>query len=294
MIRVIGDIMLDRWIACDVSRMSPEASVPIALEVNRESSLGGAANVSVSLRNLGQSSVLYGSVGGDNFGEIVKELLSNGDIDSRINNALDKTTVKTRVVDLRGNHITRIDSECKCESDLSVESLLLDIDESDLVVISDYNKGVIRSDSLEKILKRTNFVFIDPKKEPECYANAYLIKPNMKEYNSWNGAFDSNLAINFMKQYNWRWMVVTDGENGIHLLGNNGEYYNYKERAREVADVAGAGDVVISVLAHCYSSGMSMPESCKAACVVASRSVEQRGVSHIEGVDLKKVIKYEK
>ena len=271
--------MLDKWVVGSVNRISPEAPVPVLLESDVKSSLGGAANVAVNLSNLKQDTVLYGGVGEDAEGTSVKSLLLNYDIDSTIHVDLKKTTVKTRIVDKKGKHIVRVDSECKCESDLSSTSLLKDTCHSDIVIVSDYNKGVIKGDSLEKILNKTNFIYVDPKKEPEHYFNAYLVKPNMKEYIEWNGVFNKSSALGFMKKYKWNWMAVTDGENGIHLLSNNDEYYHYKERAKDVVDVVGAGDVVISVLAYGHSVGMSVQDSCRIACYAASRSVGESGIS---------------
>jgi D-beta-D-heptose 7-phosphate kinase/D-beta-D-heptose 1-phosphate adenosyltransferase len=279
MIRVIGDVMLDRWISGSVDRISPEAPVPVLLEHSVESSLGGAANVAVNLSNLKQDIVLYGDIGGDDEGIIVKNLLLNYDIGSMMHVGLEKTTVKTRIIDKKGKCLLRVDSECKCKSDASSVRLLEDVNDLDIVVISDYDKGVIKDDSLEKISNKTNFIYVDPKKEPEHYFNAYLVKPNMKEYVGWNGVFDKDSALSFMKKYEWNWMAITDGGNGIHLLSNNNEYYHYQEKAKEVVDVVGAGDVVISVLAYGHSVGMSVQDSCQMACYAASISVGESGIS---------------
>ena len=159
---------------------------------------------------------LYGNVGTDDSGHELVAIL----IESNINCTLSKverTTTKTRLVTNSGQHILRWDKDFMCYDDDPVMNVVNDIKEDDLIVVSDYAKGAIKQDTVN-LLSKNNLVFVDPKKKAETYDGAFLVKPNMKEYVSWNGNFDVDSAIAFMNKHSWSWLVITDGENGIHVL----------------------------------------------------------------------------
>jgi len=283
-IKVIGDIILDRWIIGTVDRISQEAPVPIALEKGEKYSLGGAANVAVSLSNLVSDVSIYGTISNDDYGDKVREMLENHNIiSSNVTYDSPTTTTKTRFVDDSGRHMLRWDKEKQYHSKKCIENLINDIDENSVVVISDYNKGTIKRHTTEEILQITNKVYVDPKQKPETYYGAFLVKPNMKEFIEWNGMFSKEIALNCIKEFNWKWLVVTDGENGIHVFeGQTEKYCHYSEPTKEVSDVTGAGDTVLSVIVYGRSQGMSIFDSCKLACCIAARNVEKRGVHPVE------------
>ena len=255
MIKVIGDIMLDRWILGTADRMSPEAPVPVLKESYQTFSVGGAGNLALNLGNLKVDLSLHGSVGTDKEGYKVIELLK--DYTSITSNVLfdhSVTTTKTRLVGQGGQHICRWDREEKYTG----EYRSLTLDTEDIVVVSDYNKGVVTQDLMFSL--QNNKVFVDPKQSPQLYKNCFLVKPNMKEYTEWFGQFSYDIARQKLKEYGWTWLVVTDGAEGVHIV-NEKENWHVKEDVREVADVTGAGDTFLAVLVYGYATkNMSIPE----------------------------------
>lgn len=281
MIKVIGDIMLDRWILGTADRMSPEAPVPVLLENDQRYSIGGAGNLALNLGNLNVELSLHGSVGADKEGYKIIELLK--DYTSITSNVLfdnSITTTKTRLVGQRGQHICRWDREQSYVGEY--RNLSLDVD--DIVVVSDYNKGVITQDLMFSL--QNNTVFVDPKQMPQLYRDCFLVKPNMKEYTEWFGTFDYTIAREKLKEYGWTWLVVTDGAEGVHVI-NDKEQWHIKEDVREVADVTGAGDTFLAVLVYGYAvKNMTIPDACELACYASARNVEKRGVQPVTFDDL--------
>lgn len=282
MIKVIGDIMLDRWILGTADRMSPEAPVPVLKESYQTFSVGGAGNLAFNLANLSVHVGLHGAVGSDKEGYKIIELLkdcktltSNVSFDNSI------TTTKTRLVGQGGQHILRWDREELYTGNIE-QSLVVDND--DVVVISDYNKGVITQELMSSL--QQNKIFVDPKQSPDLYKDCFLVKPNMKEYTEWFGHFNYDTARKKLKEYGWTWLVVTDGAEGVHVI-NQKENWHIKEDVREVADVTGAGDTFLAVLVYGYATkNMSIPESCQLACYASARNVEKRGVHPVTFDDL--------
>jgi len=282
MIKVIGDIMLDRWILGTADRMSPEAPVPVLKESYQTFSIGGAGNLAFNLANLSVHVGLHGAVGSDKEGYKIIELLkdcktltSNVSFDNSI------TTTKTRLVGQGGQHILRWDREELYTGNIE-QSLV--VDDDDVVVISDYNKGVITQELMSSL--QQNKIFVDPKQSPDLYKDCFLVKPNMKEYTEWFGHFNYDVARKKLKEYGWTWLVVTDGAEGVHVI-NQKENWHIKEDVREVADVTGAGDTFLAVLVYGYATkNMSIPESCQLACYASARNVEKRGVHPVTFDDL--------
>ena len=282
MIKVIGDIMLDRWILGNADRMSPEAPVPVLKESYQTFSVGGAGNLALNLANLSVHVSLHGTVGVDKEGYKLIELLKDcNTLTSSVAFDSSLTTTKTRLVGQGGQHILRWDREELYSGNLS-ESLL--INKEDVVVISDYNKGVITQDLMFSLQK--DKVFVDPKQSPELYKDCFLVKPNMKEYTDWFGKFNYDIARQKLKEYGWTWLVVTDGSEGVHII-NEDENWHVKEDVREVADVTGAGDTFLAVLVYGYTTkNMSIPDACQLACYASARNVEKRGVHPVTFDDL--------
>lgn len=282
MIKVVGDIMLDRWISGSVDRISPEAPVPVLLEEDSIFSLGGAANVAINIGEMCDDTTLYGLLGDDSEGDKAQNLLAEAGVRGEILRGHIQTTTKTRLVGVTGQQIMRWDRESL--SDTAFPQSILNIQESDLVVISDYAKGSIGENTVREILGKTSKVMVDSKNPPSFYENAFLVKPNMKEFRDWGSDFET--AHQLMREKGWKWLVITDGPNGTHLLKDDGEYHHFKEEAKEVADVTGAGDIVISLLAYGYNSGMNIPDACRMANHFATKSVEHRMVSKVSKEDV--------
>ena len=290
MIKIIGDIMLDRWIYGNADRISPEAPVPVLKPSGVESSPGGAANLALNLHNLEPNISLYGAVGFDSDGAELMKHLSQTNIQCFIQKDSPMTTTKTRLVGQGGQHICRWDIESKYEG--NVENFYFNnITDEDVIVISDYNKGIVNRDVVNRALIKSKKVYIDPKQSPETYEGAYLVKPNMKEFQGWFGNFSVSLATKMAVRYNWTWLVVTDGANGVHVINSNGDYHHYKEQAKEVADVTGAGDTFLAILVYAHEiKQLDVPNACELAVYGSTRIVEKRGVALITHKDLSRGI----
>lgn len=289
MIKLFGDIMLDKWIYGVNHRISPEAASLILLEKKKTFSLGGAANLALSLSYLNLRIKLFSVSGKDNESKILINLLKKNSVNFFIKKIKNCTTTKTRMIGNFGQQIMRLDKE-EFSEDKSINQMIKKINFKDIVVISDYGKGFIKDDSIKRILKKTKLVFVDPKQKPEIYRGAYLVKPNMKEYECWNGKFSIKSAINFLKKYDWKWLLITDGSNGIHVLNWKGQYKHFKEEPKEIADTTGAGDVVLAALIYGFVNKLNIFESAKLACKAASKNVQKRGVSPILLEDVKSKI----
>ena len=278
MIRVYGDIMLDRWIIGTASRISPEAPVPVLKENEQKFCPGGAGNLALNLASLNGHISVYGSIAPDREGYRIvdcfkeyKKINFCATLDSKI------TTTKNRLVGQGGQHIVRWDREEQYTGVEAFNRLIHDVTNKDIVCVSDYAKGTVTKFTVPDIARRCR-VLVDPKQPPEYYENAYLVKPNMKEYTEWFGTFKKETALLKMKKYNWTWLVVTDGANGMTVMNTDGRLKHFQEPAKEVADVTGAGDTVLAVLAYFIEQGYDVFDAADKACYAAARSVEHRGV----------------
>lgn len=291
MIKVYGDIMLDRWIIGNASRISPEAPVPVLKEDSQEIAPGGAGNLALNIASLNGNIGVFGSIASDKEGYSIIDCFKNYEkIDFQASLDSTMTTTKNRLVGQGGQHIMRWDREEKYKGVEALHRLLNNLSSDDLVCVSDYAKGTVRNNTIEKILKRNCKVLVDPKQGPEVYRNAFLVKPNMKEYTEWFGEFRKEIALVKLKEYGWKYLVVTDGANGLHVISDDMKYEHYQEPAHEVADVTGAGDTVLAVLAYYIEQGLDVFEAAKHACYAAARAVEHRGVHVVTHEDLKQDI----
>ena len=293
-ILVIGDLMLDHYIFGSATRLSPEAPVPI-LNAHRESKIiGGAANVASNLIDLGAKVHLAGIVGNDLFAADVIEILTTKGIDNRLILKDDSrvTTVKTRVI--AGNHqIVRIDKEdihnISAELEASFFAFITPyIEEADIVVLSDYNKGLLTPTLSLRIIgycqslgKKT---LVDPKgMDYSKYEGAFLIKPNKKELAEAAKAEKINSDEDLIKAAHVildatkaTYLIVTLSEAGIAIITKE-DYKIIPVAATEVYDVTGAGDTVIATLAYCLSLGFSVEEAATIANYAASIVIKHIG-----------------
>ena len=297
---VIGDIMLDRWIQGSAKRVSPEAPIPILKEEAQHETLGGAANVALNCSHLRMPTTLYGAVGYDVSGDRIKELLKNTYINLHYMPwmACGKSTTKTRFVETSNKfpfikHVMRWDDEAHFNNKFFTDGLLNSLVTNDPIIISDYNKGVVTKELMDRLHNWTHYTFVDPKQHPETYRGAFLVKPNMKEYVAWNGRFDPKNADEFRKKYHWNNLVVTDSDNGIHLIDENGLYYHATTECEGVVDVAGAGDTVIAVLAWAVTQGWDMIEAVQMANQGATAVVQRAGVVPVDMRDTMNMVTYD-
>ena len=273
----------------EANRMSPEAPVPVLLETNQEYSIGGAGNLALNIKSLGSQVELTSALGNDKEGFKLLELVEASKLEVTIAQDHKITTTKTRLVGQRGQHIVRWDREVPYVGDVS-ERFNNNIKKHDIVCISDYAKGTVKRDTVGKLLDKDIKILVDPKQDSVFYHGAFLVKPNMQEYETWFGKYDKDNALLQMKKLDWTWLVVTDGANGMHVLNSQGEYKHFVEPVKEVADVTGAGDTVMAVIAYGIDSDMNIFDACKLACYAAARIVEKRGVAIIQQDDLERNI----
>ena len=262
---VVGDVMLDKYYFGEVTRISPEAPVPIAKVFKVDETLGGAANVVHNLALLGCQTSIIGQIGRDNHGEIFLSKLKSLGVDySGVIETSKPTTTKIRVISGHQQMI-RLDFEDSSELDgISSDKLLKNFTEqlknADAVIISDYGKGVCTKKVCREIIgacrAQKKPVIVDPKGDNwQKYFDASFITPNLKELNAILPKKISNddvqieeSAKKVVDEFNLRGLIVTRSAEGLSLI--DGEKISHiKARAQEVFDVSGAGDTVIAVFA---------------------------------------------
>lgn len=296
-IAVIGDVMLDRFFWGSVSRISPEAPVPV-IDLEKESfHLGGAANVASNLSTLGIKPILYGIVGKDNSGKSFIEESSNIGIETSGIIELDNrpTTVKTRIIG-NNQHIARLDREVKTKIDNKTEQTLIDMIKSNKdiegIVFEDYNKGVITNILIREVIsyakKNDIMIFVDPKLDLFFdYKNVTVFKPNRKEaQQALNKKFrnidDIEAAGNLiLKQIQAKNLLLTLGADGMMLFEEDGTITRVPTIAKLVADVSGAGDTAIATLAAAMIGGADIKEASTLANFASGKVCEMPGVVSI-------------
>lgn len=305
-ILVIGDIMLDQYVAGKVTRISPEAPVPV-VKVDREwSTLGGAGNVAANVASFGAQVVLLGLVGGDVSGGIVAESCKKAGIQFAAVQSNQPTIVKTRVVS--GQQIVRFDRE----EDLIwtaqqlaefQANLLAQLPKSDIVLLSDYAKGTLSDEVLELIFKAANQhqkrVLVDPKRSDwTSYEGAFLITPNMAELDmtiAGKGVKNDDsmvvaLCNKLRGQFKVQNIVATRSSYGMTVVSENG-VLNIPTRALEVYDVSGAGDTVLSAFGVSLAEGKSLAESAFVANAAAGIVVSKLGTAIVHRAELDAFLK---
>lgn len=285
MIKIIGDTMLDVWVQGECTKVSPEASALVLHEHSRDYNVGGAGNLALNLSNLGVDTHLYSSVGQDAPGLKIKEILIQKNVKTYIDQDADVTTTKTRMIGSDGTHLLRLDKEQQYTAQTSANNLMNSLQSKDVVVISDYNKGVIKQNLVSKLKSKIERIYVDPKQSAHFYKGVYLCKPNMSEYTQWFGKFTPNNANHYRAENEWQWLVVTDGANGIHVIGEN-VYKHIKGETVELADVSGAGDTVLAIIIYYHEQGISVEEACAKALKGANKVVQHRGVTVVEKRDI--------
>ncbi|MCU0373428.1 MAG: bifunctional ADP-heptose synthase [Ignavibacteria bacterium] len=305
---IIGDIMLDRYMMGNVSRISPEAPVQVFDLKSSNNKLGGAANVSLNIRTLGGNPYLIGVIGNDDTGKLLTREMKNLKIDTSglIVDKKRPTTYKTRVIS-DSHHLIRIDSESKQDIDTETENRIFKKLESiagntGYIILQDYNKGVLTKSLIKRVIEFANRkkirILVDPKFENFFeFRNTFIFKPNRKEIEDAfgrkaKGPEDFNKTVKeLMKRLKCENVVLTLGEEGMRIYENSGgrlKIESIKTHARKVADVSGAGDTVISTIAFCLSGGASIYDAVFISNVAAGRVVEEVGIVPIHRNELLK------
>ena len=306
---VVGDIMADHFIWGKVSRISPEAPVPV-VEVRKDSfMLGGCANVLNNIFVMGGRVHLAGVIGTDETGKrLLAEFRSRGvDTGGIVVEAGRPTTLKTRIV-AHGQQVVRFDREDrKPVQAKSVRKILSYIeslrDDLGALVVSDYNKGVVTRPLLEGIRKviagRPIFTCVDPKQRDfSLYQGFDIVTPNHYEAGRaageemQNGQDYVRVGMKLLQQYDFKALLMTRGEEGMSLFERDGRMRHtaFPAEAREVFDVTGAGDTVIGVLALSMAAGASFREAAYLANHAAGIAVGKAGTATVTREELKRAL----
>lgn len=287
---VIGDVMIDRYIHGHVTRISPEAPVPVVEQKSIENRAGGSANVAVNLKALGAQVSLLSIGGQDQDVEILNDILVKSNIKAHILKLQNrKTTTKTRVLSAN-QQLLRIDHEDKYDIDASDEKHLLQLfnemltnEPIDGIILQDYNKGMLTQWLIASIIDLANEknipTFVDPKeKNFFAYKNCTLFKPNKKEIRQAVGELSWDEADQVIRQkLSNQYTVITLGSEGVYIHdGQRGEIYPTTKRV--IADVCGAGDSVISIVSLCYLKRMESAVIAKIANMAGGQVCETPGV----------------
>ena len=306
---VVGDIMADHFIWGKVSRISPEAPVPV-VEVRKDSfMLGGCANVLNNIFAMGGRVHLAGVIGTDETGKrLLAEFRSRGvDMGGIVVEAGRPTTLKTRIV-AHGQQVVRFDREdrkpVQAKSTRKILSYIESLrDDLGALVVSDYSKGVVTRPLLEGIRKviagRPIFTCVDPKQRDfSLYQGFDIVTPNHYEAGRaageemQNGQDYIRVGMRLLQQYDFKALLMTRGEEGMSLFERDGRMRHtaFPAEAREVFDVTGAGDTVIGVLALSMAAGASFREAAYLANHAAGIVVGKAGTATVTREELKKAL----
>lgn len=296
----IGDIMLDRFMYGEVSRISPEAPIPVFRFSREDTMLGGAGNVVRNLISLGAQTSFIGVIGDDEVGRQLMQLVSEySQLEPYIFTEKGRqSTQKLRYIASQQQLLRADHEEITALKDSTIEQMLSvaesAIAEADAVILSDYGKGVITRETAQKFIKLANKhktpLFVDPKSNDfGDYAGATLLSPNYKEFTNGRpvkAKNDSDAAHQLCKSNSIDHLLVTRGKDGMSLYSKDSECH-IDAQAREVFDVSGAGDTVIATLALAYARGASMEDAARLANTAAGIVVAKLGTATIYRTDLK-------
>ena len=267
---IVGDAMIDAYMWGDINRMSPEAPVPIVEVHTHEDRLGGAANVALNLKSLGATPILCSVIGGDNRSALFQQLMNEQQlsIEGVLIDKKRKTTKKTRVI-AQQQHQVRVDEEdtfpINVEGDFLelVRSLISDID---VIILQDYNKGVLTPNVIKGVIELANRnnipTIVDPKKQNfNVYKNCTIFKPNLSEIKAGMNITFNTDNIEKIQQASEKLRALLDVEAVLLTLSEQGICVNTMNTflhtpafKRNIVDVSGAGDTVISVAALSLAS----------------------------------------
>ncbi|HIC21829.1 MAG TPA: D-glycero-beta-D-manno-heptose 1-phosphate adenylyltransferase [Planctomycetes bacterium] len=308
-ILVAGDLMLDEYFYGDVERVSPEAPVPVVKEKHHEKRVGGAGSVVTNLRALGADVVVVGLVGDDDSGRDVLAALESADanVDGVVVSCSARTIRKTRVlagVQHAGRaqqQILRLDREQIRPLDETEQAAVLGAIETAFdtdpaaVLISDYEKGLLGQEVLRSLIERARSrsipVLVDPGRSGNWsgYRGAHLICPNRFEASGASGidfdeAVEKQLEAGelLLDRFDLDHCILTLDRDGITRVSRQGDHRRHPTRVRAVTDVAGAGDMVLTLLGLAVAAGWDIDEACQLANLGAGIEVQKTGVQSVE------------
>ncbi len=300
---IIGDAMIDAYMWGNIHRMSPEAPVPVVDIEKRESRLGGAANVALNIQSLGATPLLFSAIGNDHYGDVFCMLMEKQKLSCEgLQKLSDRnTTVKTRIIS-DNKHVLRVDEENTkpiTENSIIVElEKLIRSKKFDVLVFEDYNKGLLTETLIQKAIKiaiELNIpTIVDPKKDNFfAYQGVDIFKPNLKEIKEGLGVefvvtSENELSENVnivLEKLNAKGILLTLSEHGIYFQNKT---KSFKQRAykRNIVDVSGAGDTVVSVAALALACNLDNEQLMRIANLAGGLVCEKVGVVPILTEDL--------
>ncbi len=295
-ILVVGDVMLDRYWFGDVSRISPEAPVPVVHVTRSEERPGGAANVARNIAALSAQASLLSVTGDDEPGQRIAELMGEDKVATVLHrDASISTTIKLRVVG-RQQQLLRIDFETTPSHEI-LAAALSDYErllpQAQVVILSDYGKGGLAhiTRMIEMARAAGKPVLVDPKGEDYArYRNATLLTPNRAEFREVAGRWQSEAELAhkaeaLRKELGLAGLLITRSEEGMSLFSDAGHMHE-PTRAREVFDVSGAGDTVIATLAVMLACGADMVQAVRVANRAAGIVVGKLGTAVVNREEL--------
>jgi rfaE bifunctional protein kinase chain/domain len=303
---VVGDLMIDRYLWGNVSRISPEAPVPVINIEDEENRFGGAGNVANNLIGLGATPVVVGVVGDDELGKMFRALLLEKNLSDKglVTDSQRPTTTKIRIIG-NNQHIARVDREKIFPINQEIQTKILNfineiIDEVEAIIIQDYNKGLVVPSLVHKIIslakQKDKIITADPKFDNFWeFKGVTVFKPNKKETEEVlamriQGEEELSMAGGKLVEQMDGAVLITLGKDGMALFEKNKQSMHLKARTRKVADVSGAGDTVIATLTYALSVGCSMQEAVTLANYAAGLVCEEVGVVPVDGDKLVEAI----
>ncbi|KPL04024.1 MAG: hypothetical protein AMJ90_02290 [candidate division Zixibacteria bacterium SM23_73_2] len=307
-IMILGDVMLDEYMWGNVSRISPEAPVPVVEIFEETTKLGGAGNVALNISALEDIPILVGVIGDDLGGEKLKTELARKKIhvEGIISDRTRKTTTKTRII-AQQQQVVRADKEDTEEISQNTQALILDYVRKKInglkgIIISDYGKGVITSNLLTEVIslaKQKNIIIgVDPKETHFMnYKKVTVITPNHHE-----ASFVAGKRIKdekSLEEVGWRLLkdleteslLITRGREGMSLFEKDNSITHFPTKAKKVFDVTGAGDTVISTFVSALASGATFKEASFLSNHAAGIAVGELGAAQVTKEQLYQEVK---
>ncbi len=303
---IVGDVMIDRYLQGNVSRISPEAPVPVVHLKSRENRLGGAANVALNIKELGGNPYLCSVVGKDESGELFSKLLPENGLSNKylLTSKERVTTVKTRIL-AHNQQLMRVDTEeikklsaTDASNYLSLVREVLDNREIHVILFQDYNKGVLSHKIINEIMleavKRDIPTTVDPKfKNFWAYKHVTLFKPNLKEIRA---QLDNTIEVDLKslkkaaekirERLGNPITLITLSEKGL-FIDQKGKSIILPTQERTIADVCGAGDTVISIASMGLALGMDIEDIAMLSNLAGGQVCEKVGVVPVDLKQLK-------
>lgn len=306
---VVGDVMVDRFIVGTVTRISPEAPVPVVRFQSEHSRLGGAANVAHNIAALGAKVTLVGLVGADRTSARMREQLESAGLsyEGLVEDPDRPTVEKVRIIAGRNQQVARIDYEEDRDADGEVEARLVETvarlgADADVLLVSDYLKGAITKAVMAELVtlkQKGAALLVDPKiPHLDCYRGATLVTPNNHEAEVATHRIirtddDAQIAaLDFRERAGCESVLITRGEHGMWLSSDVAEGA-VPATAREVADVTGAGDTVVATLALALAAGASLAEAAVLANHAAGVVVAKFGPATVAPHELLAAIEHD-